>query len=100
MEDLQVSKVGSARIVRADAHNIAVEILREIENTEKGSDGKRVKTGTTRSEWVEAGYYGGNLQWAAESALYQAMPEGEVITPQMIKDAVAEIVRQTKAVIE
>jgi hypothetical protein len=55
------------------------------------------KTKETRLVWQEQGYYGHRLKWAAESALYEAMPFGEPITPQMIRDAVDRIVEATKA---
>jgi hypothetical protein len=85
------ARVGSARIVRVDAHNVAVEVYSEI--TSK-------KTGETRTEWKEAGYYGHRLDYAAQSALYESMPYGEPITPEMISNAVAEIVANTKAALE
>ncbi len=85
-------RVGSARIVRVDTHNVAVEVYVEVEVSKKVGN-KRVKTGATRREWKESGYYGGNLLWAAESALYQSLPFGEVVTPDLIKKAVAEIVK-------
>ena len=90
------TKAGTARIVRIDAHNVAVEVLTEIEESEKGADGKRVKTGGTRLEWQERGYYGHRLEWAAESALFEAMPQDKPITKEMIRDAVKEIVAATK----
>ena len=85
-----MARIGSTRIVRADAHNVAVEQYSEIENP---------KTKEKRREWKEVGYYGHRLEWAAESALYLAMPEGEQITPKMVHDAVAEIVANTKEVL-
>lgn len=85
-----MSLVGSARIVRVDAHNVAVQQLREVEVTEKVGT-KRVKTGETRTEWVECGYYGHRMDHAAESALFVAMPEGEPITPALLRKAVADI---------
>lgn len=81
-------KAGNARIVRADKYNVAVEVLNEVTNP---------KTKETRLEWQEQGYYGHRLKWAAESALYESMPIGEPITPQMIRDAVERIVEATKA---
>jgi len=84
--------VGSTRIVRVDTHNVAVEVYVEVEVSEKVGD-KRVKTGATRREWKESGYYGGNLLWGAESAMFQSLPAGEVVTPDLIKKAVAEIVK-------
>lgn len=81
-------RVGNARIVRSDKYNVAVEVLNEVTNP---------KTKETRLVWQEQGYYGHRLKWAAESALYEAMPFGEPITPQMIRDAVDRIVEATKA---
>lgn len=75
------------RIIRADALNFAVEVLETI----KGKDDK-----PDREEWVTKGYYGHRLEWAAESALHLAMPMDEPVTPQMVKDAVASIVAETK----
>ena len=88
-------RVGSARIVRVDALNIAVEVYKAVEVTEKGEDGKRTKTGAVVHRWEESGYYGHRLDHAAESALFQAMPHGEPITPKMIRDAVADIVKNS-----
>lgn len=90
-------KVGSTRIVRVDEHNVAVQVYREIEATEKNDDGKRVKTGGMIYRWVEAGYYGHRLDHAAESALFVSMPIGEPITPKMIRDAIGEIVAGVKS---
>lgn len=90
----------SARIVRVDAYNVAVQELRDVETitTEGGKrGGKRTKTGETRSEWVDAGYYGHRLEWAAESALFQSLKVDSPITKETIKQAVAEIVKETKA---
>jgi hypothetical protein len=91
--------IGATRIVRVDAHNVAVEQYTATEVVEKGEDGKRVKTGATREEWKEVGYYGHRIDHAAESALFVAMPEGEKITPQMIREAVFKIVAETNAAV-
>lgn len=93
-------EIGATRIVRVDAHNIAVEQYTATEVVEKGEDGKRVKTGATREEWKEVGYYGHRIDHAAESALFVAMPEGEPLTPQMVRNAIAQIVAQTMAAFE
>lgn len=82
----------SARIIRADAHNVAVQEFREIETR---ADGK--KTGETRMEWVDVGYYGHRLEWAAESALFQALKVDSPITKADIRQAVADIVKETRA---
>ena len=82
----------SARIVRVDAYNVAVQELRDVESRVKG-----VKTGHTRKEWMDAGYYGHRLEWAAESALFQSLKVDSPITKETIKQAVAEIVEETKA---
>lgn len=79
-------QIGATRIKRVDAHNVAVERYSAITNT---------KTKETRYDWQEVGYYGHRIDHAAESALFTAMPEGEKITPQMIRDAVAQIVEET-----
>lgn len=84
----------TTRIVKHDAHNFAVQVLVEVEVTEKVGK-NRVKTGETRTEWQDKGYYGHRLEWAAESALHQAMPEGEPVTPAMVKNAVELIVNAT-----
>lgn len=89
-------KPNAVRIVRCDRFNVAVERLVEVEVVETGPDGKRSKTGQKREEWQETGYYGHRIEHAAEEALFEAMPIGGQVTPQMVKDAVAEIVRQTK----
>lgn len=91
-------RVGSARIVRCDALNIAVEVYKAIEVREKQEDGTMPKTGAVAHRWEESGYYGHRLDHAAESALFQSMPHGEQITPKMIRDAIAEIVANTKAI--
>jgi len=83
--------LGSTRIVRADEHNVAVERYDEITNP---------KTKETRREWREVGYYGHRIEHAAESALFNALPYGEQVTPQMIRDAVATIVENTKVVLK
>ena len=80
-------RVGSTRIVRVDEHNVAVQVYREIEATEKNDDGKRVKTGEKVCRWVEAGYYGHRMDHAAASALFLSMPIGEPITTKLIRDA-------------
>lgn len=84
------------RIVKCDTHNFAVQVLVAVDETVKGDDGKRVKTGAQREEWQDKGYYGHRLDWAAESALHQAVPVGEVVTKSVVDAAVAEIVKQTK----
>ena len=84
------------RIVRVDAHNVAVEYLREIEVMEKDGSGKRVKTGETRQEWVEEAYYDHRLDLAAKTALFSALPVGEPVTPELIRAAIEEIVARTK----
>jgi hypothetical protein len=83
---------GAARIVRADAHNFAVE--RYVKIVPKTKEGEPEKP--ARFEWQEAGYYGHRLDFAANSALFQSMPIGEAVTPKMVADATAEIVRLTK----
>lgn len=95
MGTLTEPKVGSCRIVKADNHNYAVEKYSEIEIVEKNADGKREKTGKHRREWVEVGYFGHRLDWAAESAIFQSMPVGE-ITPQLLRSCVKEIVENTR----
>lgn len=80
-------KVGATRIRRIDSHNVAVERYSAIVNN---------KTKEVRHDWQEVGYYGHRIEHAAESALFVAMPEGEPITPKMIRDAVAEIVSHFK----
>lgn len=92
---MKTARVGSARIVKVDAYNVGVQQLREIDVTKKVGD-KRVKTGEKKLEWVECGYYGHRLDHAAESALFVAMPEGEPITPQMVREAVSEIAALTR----
>ena len=77
------------RIVRVDSHNFAVQVLATIKNKE---------TGEERQEWQDKGYYGHRLDWAAESAIHQAVPVGEVVTKQVVADAVAVIVRESQAV--
>lgn len=84
------------RIVRVDAHNVAVEYLREVEVTEKDESGKRLKTGQKRQEWTEEAYYGHRLDMAAKTALFNALPIGEPVTPELVRAAVEEIVARTK----
>ncbi len=84
------------RIVRVDAHNVAVEYLREVEVTERDDSGKRLKTGEKRQEWAEEAYYGHRLELAAKTALFNAMPVGVPVTPELIREAVEEIVCRTK----
>ncbi len=83
--------MNQVRIVRSDAHNFAVEQLVTVEGKTEGK-----KDGTTRQEWQEVGYYGHRLDHAAESAIHRGCPVGEVVTPAMVKEAVAGIVAQTK----
>jgi len=89
-------KVNPVRIKRIDRYNVAVERLVEVEVSERGADGKRSRTGVKRQEWQETGYYGHRIDHAAEEALFEACPIGEVVTPETVKSAVKEIVRQTK----
>lgn len=84
-------ELGATRIKRVDTHNVAVERFSAITNN---------KTKETRHDWQEVGYYGHRIDHAAESALFVTMPEGEPITPQMIREAVAEIVAETRQVLE
>jgi hypothetical protein len=92
-------KLGSTRVVRVDAHNVAVQQFVEVEVSVKGGDGKRSKTGEMRQEWQERGYFGHRLDHAAESALFLSMPIDESITAKMVKDAIAEITENTKGVL-
>lgn len=87
----QGCKPGSARIIRVDEHNVAVQVYREIEATERTDEGKRVKTGKKLYRWVDAGYYGHRIDHAAESALFLAMQVGEPITAESIRSAVKQI---------
>jgi hypothetical protein len=89
-------KLGSTRIVKADAHNYAVERYEEIENTTKNEEGKRERSGTFRREWKEVGYYGHRLDWAAESAIFEGIKNGSEITKQLLKECVKEIVQNTQ----
>lgn len=82
-------ELGATRIVKSDSHNFAVERYSAITNRQ---------TKETRHDWQEVGYYGHRLDYAAESALFVAMPQGEPVTPQMVRDAVARIVAETKGV--
>lgn len=91
-----MAKVGDVRIVRADEHNVAVERYVEVDVFDKDDAGKRIKTGDKRCEWREVGYYGHRIEWAAESALFQAMPVGSVITAEEVRRAVLDIARATK----
>jgi len=81
---------GDTRIVRVDEHNVAVQVYTEMDVV-RVEGKKRVKTGEKRCEWRDRGYYGHRLDYAAESALFLAMPYGEQITPAVIKDAVRSI---------
>lgn len=83
---------GATRIIRSDAHNVAVE--RYVKITPKAKDGE--PTPEPRYEWQEVGYYGHRLDFAANSALFQAMPIGEPITADMIRKAVDDIVARTQ----
>lgn len=79
--------MNKTRIVRVDSLNFAVQVLATIKNKE---------TGEERQEWQDKGYYGHRLEWAAESAVHQAIPVDEPVTPAMVREAVKEIVTRTK----
>ena len=84
-------RIGSVRIVRADSLNVAVQVFSEIINP---------KTKEKRLGWQDRGYYGHRLDHAAESALFQAMPEGQPITAADVRSAIAEIVASTHKALE
>ena len=75
------------RIVRADGLNLAVEELRTITNK---------KTGESREEWVEVGYYGpGNVQFAIRTAMVRGVPVGDCVTLEAIQEAVKQVIENT-----
>lgn len=85
-----------SRIIRCDKHNMAVEELNLVEIVDIDPvTKKRTKTGNTREEWVEVGYYGHRVELAAEQALFSALPIGEAVTPQMVAQAVKTICEET-----
>lgn len=79
-----------ARIVKVDEYNFAAQYEKTIE----GRDGKK------RKEWTDAGYFGHRLDHAAEFALSKAFDIGEPITPKSIREAVKDIVKNTKEAME
>lgn len=86
------------RIRRVDLHNVAVEFEREFEIFDRppGTKGKGKPTGKYRRQWVEEAYYGHRLEQAAKTALFEAVPIGATVTPELIRAAVEEIVERTK----
>lgn len=91
------SQVIRTRIRKSDAHNFEIETYKEVISTSDSKDGTR-KKGDSRWEWVGGRFYGHNLAVAAEFALLAAMPDGEVVTPSMVKAAVKTIVNETRSV--
>lgn len=81
-----MSKALPVRIVRCDGRNFAVEVYKELTNP---------KTKTVRWDWVETDYYGHRLEHAAANALLAACPVGSVVTPELVRSAVEEIVART-----
>lgn len=80
-----------ARIVKVDSRNFAVQELRTIEPKAK----KGEVAAPPRTEWVDQGYFGHRLDHAAKFALSASFEDGEQVTPEMITQAVAVIVRES-----
>lgn len=78
-------KEGQVRIVKADALNYAVEVVRIV----KKKDGPEVL------EWKEHGYYGHRLDWAVKSAMMQSVPEGKELKGEF-DAAAAKIIAHIK----
>lgn len=78
-------KEGQVRIVKADALNYAVEVVRVV----KKKDGSEVL------EWKEHGYYGHRLEWAVKSAMMQHIPEGKELKGEFTA-AAAKIIAYIK----
>lgn len=75
-----------ARIVKVDSYNFAVQYEKEIEG----------RNGVKRKEWVDGGYFGHRLDHAAEFAVSHGFDIGEPITPKSVREAVRDIVKNTK----
>lgn len=89
-KEVNKMKIGDVRIVKVDDLNYCVQRCKEI-------DGKD-KTGvsTKRLDWVDAGYYGDKIEWAARAALMAKVPEGKALLGEF-KKAVQDIIVQVKA---
>ena len=90
------NKPGDVRIVRVDAHNVAVQ--QYVQPALPPKSKKNPNPVQREAEWRDVGYYGHRLDFAAEHALFKAVPEGERITQDTIRAAVAQIVKSTKDV--
>lgn len=64
------------RIVKVDSMNYAVQEFRLIESKERKAKDGTVIPAKSREDWIDAGYYGNHLDWAAKSALMAAVPDG------------------------
>ncbi len=79
-------KENDVRIIKADAHNYAVQ---QVVTRAKDKPNERL-------EWENTGYFGAKLDWAAESALFKSFPSDTVISRETINDAVQRIVEGCK----
>ena len=84
-------KMNKVRIIKADAHNFAVQVYREIESR---------KTKEKRHEWVTETYYGHRLDHAIKFATLYGIPDGETVTPELFAELMQTTITETKKALQ
>lgn len=65
------------RIIKTDSMNYAVQKFKKIESPERKKKDGTVTPASSREDWVDEGYFGNHLDWAAQSSLMGAVPYGK-----------------------